>query len=101
MSTLQTTFNAVIEAGLYQPHDPQPTNLEFMCFSLKHARKGLVITTEQVKEAQQAIEEYISELTGEDYHCDALSDALDIASLPSTASHRTAIYLDWANRPYP
>jgi len=39
MSIVQTTFNAVIAAGLYQPHDPHSANLEFMCFSLDQARK--------------------------------------------------------------
>jgi len=91
----------VIAAGLYQPHDPHSANLEFMCFSLDQARKKRVITTEQAKAAQQAIEEYISELTGKKYALDALQEGLAAASLPFTASHRTAIYLDWVNRPYP
>jgi len=101
MSTIQATFNAVIDAGLYDPRNITLENSEFMCFSLVRAREGKVITPTQAKEAQQAIQEYIGELTGEEYASNALQEVLEEAHLPSTAAYRMAIYLDWANRPYP
>lgn len=98
MSTIQETFDAVIDAGIYG------RSFQFMCNALDVAVNTDVILPEEAASALSAIQGYLDAL-GYSKH-GSLAGALKHAGIiPPCYSHAAyvclPIYRDWDNRPMP
>ena len=98
MRSIQEIFNVVIKAGIYNPAKTSSSmSSAYMCYALDHAYNSKnLITGEERKAAQEAIEEYVYSL------CETtcwLATALSNNGLPHSPKDLLAVYQDWNNRP--
>jgi len=93
MKTIQETFDAVIEAGLYYESVGQWPDLSpYMCSSLRVAAERWVITLQEARVARESIEAYLGDSP-------YLYSFLASKGLPNSPKDCLAVYKDWENRP--